>query len=85
MSYQLAGIIEAQALEFPSALDYSCLPEFPDSVSEDEIAYCNGCDDFKSFMAGLIDQPQRIHNHHYMAGWNWEKIHYFNPEFLVKK
>jgi hypothetical protein len=84
MSYQLAGMQEAQAMEFP-AVDYSCLPEFPDEVSDNELAYCNGVDDFKSFMAGQIDSPQRIHNHYYMAGWEWEKTHYFNPEFLVKK
>ena len=84
MSYQLAGMQEAQAMEFP-ATDYSCLPEFPGSVTDEELDYVNGCDDFKSFMAGQIDQPQRIHNHHYMAGWNWEMNHFFNPEFLVKK
>lgn len=84
MPYQLAGMQEAQAMEFP-AIDYSCLPEFPDSVTQQDLDYVEGCDDAKKFMEGKIDQPQRIHNHHYMAGWNWQLLYFFNPEFLVKK
>ena len=84
MSYQLAGIQEAQAMEFP-ATDYSCIPEFPNSVSDEEIEYCNGVDDAKSFMNGQIDKPQNPSSSHYMSGWNWELVNYFNPEFLVKK
>lgn len=81
MSYQLAGMQEAQALEFPSALDYSCLPEFPNSVSEDELDYCNGVDDVKSFMNGQIDKPQNLYSAHYMAGWNWGLTNFFSQNF----
>lgn len=85
MSYQLAGMIEAQALDFPSAIDYSevesCLPEFPNSVSEDELDYCNGVDDAKSFMNGQIDKPQNLYSAHYMAGWNWGLTNFFSQNF----
>jgi hypothetical protein len=54
-------------------------------VTEDELDYCNGVDDAKSFMNGQIDKPQRIHSAHYMAGWNWQLTYFFNPEFLVKE
>jgi hypothetical protein len=84
MSYQLATMADAQAMEF-SVKDYSYLPDFPNVVTEDELDYCNGVDDAKSFMNGQIDKPQRIHSAHYMAGWNWQLTYFFNPEFLVKE
>jgi hypothetical protein len=84
MSYQLAGMQEAQAMEF-SAVDYSCLPEFPTSVSDEELDYVDGCDDARLFMQGEISQPLLTPNVNYMAGWDWQITHYFNPEFLVKK
>ena len=83
MSYQLAGMAEAQAMEF-SVKDYSCLPEFPCEVSEDEIHYCNGVDDAKSYMQGLIDCQQSC-NSHYMKGWKNEMDNYFiNKELFGK-
>ena len=83
MSYQLAGMQEAQAMEF-SATDYSCLPEFPEEVSDDELHYCNGVDDAKSYMQGLIDRQQCC-NSHYMRGWKNEMDNYFINEELFGK
>lgn len=87
MSYQLAGMAEAWEFDslrhYPSDLGY--LPDFPHSVSEDELDYCNGVDDAKSYMQGLIDCQQSC-NSHYMRGWAYCIENYFtNQELFGKK
>lgn len=69
--YQLAGMVECYQLDRETVL-----PEYPTHVTNEEISYCDGVDDYGRFRIGCLFEPKFPDVPEYMQGWNWAAANY---------
>lgn len=68
----LAGMVECYQLDRETVL-----PEYPTTVTDAEISYVDGVDDYGRYMIGSLDAPNFPDEQEYMRGWAWAENNFF--------
>lgn len=68
---ELAGMIDCYQQE------EKVLPEHPELVTNDEITYVDGVDDYGRYMIGCLFEPNYPEVEAYMTGWRWAEDNWF--------